>query len=159
MISRPETRISEKALKVWRISNGIIAACAWSVLVTVASLFFIFDWPLWILALLVLLELIHTILSVIVFPGIRWRRWRYEVREQEIELQQGLFVVQRTLIPMVRVQHVDTFQGPILRKYNLATVMISTAATTHEIPALEEAEAEGLRVQISRLARVTDDDV
>jgi uncharacterized protein len=159
MIAQPETRISDKALKVWRISGGIVAAIAWSIMVGVASLFFIFDWPLWILGLLALLEAIHTILSVTVFPGVRWRRWRYEVREQEIELQQGIFVIQRTLIPMVRVQHVDTFQGPLLRRYNLATVMISTAATTHEIPALEEEEAESLRIQISKLARVADDDV
>ena len=63
-------------------------------------------------------------------------RWRYEVRESEIELQHGIFIVKRTLIPMVRVQHVDTSQGPILRKYDLAEITISTAATNHTIPAL-----------------------
>ncbi len=89
----------------------------------------------------------------------RWKRWRYEVREQEIELQHGVFIVKRTLVPMIRVQHVDTQQGPILRKYELATVTVSTAATIHEIPALQLEEAEELRVFISRLARVADEDV
>ena len=37
---------------------------------------------------------------------------------------------------MIRVQHVDTVQGPILRKYQLASVIVNTAATAHEIPAL-----------------------
>jgi len=53
--------------------------------------------------------------------------------------------VKRTLIPMIRVQHVDSSQGPLLKKYRLASVTISTAATVHEIPALDEEEAEELR--------------
>lgn len=57
------------------------------------------------------------------------------------------------------MQHVDTHQGPILRKYKLATVTVSTAATVHEIPALDLEEAEELRFFISNLARVAVDDV
>ena len=85
--------------------------------------------------------------------------WRYEVREQEIEIQSGLFVVTRTLIPMVRVQHVDTEQGPILKKYNVANISISSAATVHTIPMLELEEADMLRMKISELARVAEEDV
>ena len=98
-------------------------------------------------------------LLIYLFPKVRWMRWRYEVREQEIELQHGLFVVKRTLVPMVRVQHVDTEQGPILRKYDLASITISTAATNHTIPALITEEADELRGRISVLARVAEDDV
>lgn len=36
---------------------------------------------------------------------------------------------------------------------------ISTAATTHTIPALVMAEADDLRARISELARVAEDDV
>lgn len=36
---------------------------------------------------------------------------------------------------------------------------VSTAATVHEIPALQIEEAEELRVYISKLARVADEDV
>ena len=103
--------------------------------------------------------IIYAYLFIVLFPKIRWLRWRYEVRESEIELQHGLFIVKRTLIPMVRVQHVDTSQGPILRKYNLAGITISTAATNHTIPALVMEEADELRSRISVLARVAEDDV
>ena len=48
---------------------------------------------------------------------------------------------------MVRVQHVDTEQGPILKKYDLATITISSAATTHTIPALITAEADRITWQ------------
>lgn len=43
--------------------------------------------------------------------------------------------------------------------YKLATVSISTAATTHEIPALYEEDATSLRDRISNLAMVDEDDV
>ena len=67
--------------------------------------------------------------------------------------------MKRTLIPMVRVQHVDTEQGPILRKYKLANISISSAATTHTIPLLELKDADMLRMKISDLARVAEEDV
>jgi len=60
---------------------------------------------------------------------------------------------------MVRVQHVDTTQGPILKKYDLGNISISTAATVHTIPALIMDEADSLRARISELARVAEDDV
>ncbi len=97
--------------------------------------------------------------SIWLWPRLKWNRWRYEVRETEIELQQGVIITKRTLVPMIRVQHVDTNQGPILKKYNLASVQISTAATVHEIPALDLAEAEELRYYIGKLTRTADEDV
>lgn len=100
-----------------------------------------------------------TILFVIVIPYYRWKRWRYEVNEHEIDLQHGLFIVRRTLVPVNRVQHVDTRQGPILRNYKLSNVAISTAATTHQIPALTDEHADAVRDRISRLALKAKEDV
>lgn len=159
MLLQPQRRISEKALPVWRITgalNSLIALliCGGAIVLTV-----ILDWPNWIIALAVILLLLEAYFFIYLFPKLKWKRWRYEVREQEIELQQGIFIIKRTLIPMIRVQHVDTRQGPLLRKYKLATVTVSTAATIHEIPALELEEAEEMRVFISKLARVADEDV
>src|SRR3954454_9257741 len=57
-----------------------------------------------------------------VVPELRWRRWRWEVREHEIDLLRGIFVVRRTLIPMARVQHVETERGLIGQALGLATV-------------------------------------
>jgi uncharacterized protein len=159
MVPEPQTRISERALVVWRISGVIASLFSWIVGGGLVTLGVLFDWPVWIITAVSILILIFSYLITFFFPKLRWKRWRYEVREQEIELQRGVFIIKRTLIPMVRVQHVDTQQGPLLRKYQLSTVMISTAATVHEIPALEMEEAEELRQSISRLARVADEDV
>ncbi|CAM3954639.1 PH domain-containing protein [Mesobacillus zeae] len=160
MIFEPQTRISRRALTVWKISGTInsfifllIGAGA------VVALIMIYHWPVWIIPAFLALCLAYGYFFIFLFPELRWKRWRYEVREQEVELQHGVFIVKRTLVPMIRVQHVDTRQGPLLRKYRLATVAVSTAATVHEIPALDMAEAEQLRVFISRLARVAEEDV
>jgi membrane protein YdbS with pleckstrin-like domain len=156
--SEPKQRIDEKALTVWRISRGIEAAffLLFPVGYFIAMLFW--NWPQWILWVLISAFILYTFFSVVFFPKIYWKRWRYEVSEHEIDLQHGLFIVKRTLIPMIRVQHVDTKQGPLLRNYKLATVTISTAATIHEIPALSEEVADDLRNRIAILARVTDDE-
>lgn len=159
MQTEPQKRISESALKVWRISGVIKAAIEWAISVTAIIIIHIFNGPIWVSVFLIALAIILTYLHIFLFPSIRWKRWRYEVREEEIELLEGIFIISRTLVPMVRVQHVDTVQGPILRKYKLASVIVHTAATAHEIPALEESEAEELRFYISKLARVAEDDV
>lgn len=159
MIQEPKKRISRQALTVWRISGTIQTAIGWVVAGVVILLTYLFEWPVWIPAAIITLGVADTYLAIWLLPGLKWRRWRYEVREEEIELQHGSIFRTRTLIPIVRVQHVDTVQGPLLRKYKLASVVVHTAATAHEIPALEEEEAEELRLFISRLARVADDDV
>ncbi|MGK7379057.1 PH domain-containing protein [Planococcus sp. 1R117A] len=159
MEHQPKNQISRKGLTVWRLYGTIQTAIIAVFIIGVGVFTYFFDWPQWLYALYAGIIIAFGVLLIYLFPKIRWERWRYEVREQEIELQHGLFIVRRTLVPMVRVQHVDTEQGPILRKYDLAEISISTAATTHIIPALVTAEADELRARISVLARVAEDDV
>jgi len=159
LLGEPKNRISEKALKVWKIHGWITSVISLAICIGLGVLVYINDWPIWIFIVLALLWPLETYFFTFLIPSLRWRRWRYEVREQEIEIQHGVFIVTQTLVPMIRVQHVDNTQGPILKKYNLSTVKIHTAATVHEIPALEVEEAESLRKTIARLARVADEDV
>jgi uncharacterized protein len=159
MIGEPQKRISPMALKVWKIYGVLESLIVAALAVGAIVLTFIFDWSHWVTAISVGVVILFTYLFVFLLPTIKWKRWRYEVREQEIELQRGILIVKRTLVPMVRVQHVDTVQGPILKRYGLSTITISTAANVHEIPALDMEEADELRNSISQLARVAEDDV
>ncbi|WP_082234797.1 PH domain-containing protein [Halobacillus massiliensis] len=155
----PAQRISVRARSLWRV-YGILTSVVFAIFtIGIGVLTYFFSWPLWPIVVIFVLLILEAIINIGVIPSIRWKRWRYEVRDQEIELQYGLFIVKRTLVPMIRVQHVDTEHGPLLRKYKLATISISTAATTHKVPALDEQEAEELRRSISSLARVAEEDV
>jgi uncharacterized protein len=108
----------------------------------------------WLLPLLVLAG---ALVAVFVLPPVRFSRWRYEVRDDEIDIQHGTFVIRRTLVPIRRVQHVETETGPLQGFFELASVAFHTAAGETEIPALARGEAERVRVQIARLARNLDD--
>ncbi|KEP25424.1 MULTISPECIES: PH domain-containing protein [Bacillus] len=159
MRKQPQRQISLNGLKVWRLQNGIISLIFLLIIIGVFIASYYFQWPYWIGAILIGLWILQVIFGIWLIPKIRHHIWRYEVFENEIEIQHGLIRVTRVIVPMVRVQHVDTSQGPLLRRYRLASVQISTAATVHDIPALELEEADELRDYISRLARVTEDDV
>jgi uncharacterized protein len=159
MREQPKYKIPQKGITVWRI-YGVLQTFFLAVAAGVTSfLTYYFEGPFYLHLIAWAIVVMAFVLLIWVFPNIRYRIWRYEVREQEIEIQSGLFVVTRTLIPMVRVQHVDTEQGPILKRYGLSNISISSAATTHTIPFLEMGEADHLRARISELARVAEEDV
>lgn len=88
---------------------------------------------------------------------LRWRRWRYELRDEEIDLLRGAVVVTRTLIPVVRVQHVDTRRTWLSDQFGLRAVVVHTAGGSHTIPALDAEQAAAIRDRIARLARQPDD--
>ncbi|MGP4061850.1 PH domain-containing protein [Halobacillus litoralis] len=159
MEREPAQRISQKALTLWRIYGAIQVGIVILLSIGLFVAVLLWDWPWWTLLIALGVLFIELIVSVWLIPSLRWKRWRYEVSEHDIDLQHGIIIVTRTLVPMVRVQHVDTEQGPLLRKFHLSTISISTAATVHKIPALDEQEAERLRQSISSLARVAEDDV
>jgi len=96
-------------------------------------------------------------LSVFALPRLAYRRWRFGIDDEEIDLQRGRVWVERVLVPMARVQHVDTGAGPLQRRLGLASVWVHTAAGAFEIPALDAERARDLRVRIARLAHVSDE--
>lgn len=152
-------RIDRRAPRVWRFVNGIVSAALWLVVAGGVVLHLMVGMPRIIVWLLAAVALLHLIVEVIILPERSWRRWRYYINEDEIHLRYGVLIVKQTVIPMVRVQHVDTKQGPFLRRYGLAGVTFSTAAGSHEIPALSVEVADEVRDAIARLARVSDEDV
>lgn len=155
----PKNNIAPDAIKAWKITAILYLIIFWLVIIAGFIVSYIFHFPLWYSFIAMVVGILFTYLFVFLIPKLRYRRWKYEIFDQEIYIQHGILIVTRTLIPMIRVQHVDTKQGPILKKFKLATVTISTAATTHAIPALLEQDASNLRDRISTLAKVDEDDV
>jgi membrane protein YdbS with pleckstrin-like domain len=163
MRSKPQQKLSKSAIKAWRVSLSIfmffmiaipVSLWGYSILTPSGSGF-----SPWMLIAISVVILVLAGLAILFIPEIRWQRWYYQVDEHEIDLQSGIIFITRTLVPVKRVQHVDTRQGPILRSYNLADVTISTAATTHRIPALDEETADQVRNKISKFARLAEEDV
>lgn len=157
MHDESEQRLDHSALKVWRLMAGIASVIIVLFILSLVVLAVRMNW-LWIFpAVASVIALILIVFLIVIIPSVRWNTWRYKINEQEIYLRYGILVVSQTQIPMVRVQHVDTKQGPILRRYNLATTSISTAAGFHDIPALPLEKANDLRGKIIRMAGIADD--
>ncbi|MBE3554746.1 MAG: PH domain-containing protein [Thermicanus sp.] len=157
MRSEPQERLEEEAVAVWRI-HGLLAS---AIILAIALLLAYFAGRSIHISLAILLvsaALFWAFFLIFLSPSIRYRRFRYQVYEEEIDILRGVWFIKRTLIPMVKVQHVDTKQGPILRHFGLAKVTIHTAASEHEIPALSVEKADALRDQIALLARIHEEE-
>lgn len=91
-------------------------------------------------------------------PTLRWQRYRYQLREEDLVIQHGVWVRVRSAIPTSRIQHVDLRQGPIEQYFGLARIRIHTASGVGAdgmIPGLELSVAEELR---DELVQVKGDD-
>ena len=151
--------IDKKAISYWRW-RAVINVLFLSLLLP-ASWFAVqhWSWPTWLSAAIALPIALVAVVTILLIPPVRWKSWRYDISSQEIQLFRGIWIKRHIIIPMVRVQHVDMQQGPLMRHYGLSTVIIATAAGEHEIPALADEVAMQVRGHIASLARVVDEDV
>jgi len=151
-------RLHRDYITVYRISELITNGIFLALIIAYFSCALIWDWTLipgWI-ALSIFV--ISFIMFTWVIPEMKYTRFSYELFDDEIEIQSGLIFLSNVLVPMVRVQHVELESGPLMRKYDLASVSIVTAATTHRISGLKQSEAEQLKRKIGILAKVDDQD-
>ncbi|MFC7439888.1 PH domain-containing protein [Laceyella putida] len=94
-------------------------------------------------------------MSAFLYPRPRWRYLVYEVTEKELFIGKGFFFTKETFIPMSRIQHVQSKQGPLLRSCQLSNVEVFTAGgDSFVIPAIDQGEAERLRKKIIEWVRV-----
>lgn len=85
----------------------------------------------------------------------RYRRWSYQVRADSLLLTRGVFTRTKTVVPYVRIQHVDASRGPAERLLGIATTVVYTAGSRGadvSIPGLTQAGAEALQTRLKRLA-------
>jgi membrane protein YdbS with pleckstrin-like domain len=156
--AEPAERLDPRAKTLWRISGtlGAIPLLAVGAFIS-SSLLRVVEVPLPVGVLPLLAALALFVVLAGVMPSLRWRRWRYEIRAEEVDLQRGIFWVSRTLVPLARIQHVDTQSGPLQRRFGLATVVFYTAAGANQIPELSAPVAAEVRDRISELTREQDE--
>lgn len=82
------------------------------------------------------------------WPQIEHRHASYKVDPQGIEIRKGVVWRRVINVPRSRVQHIDVSQGPLERRYGLATLIIYTAGTEHakvQLAGLEHGRALNIR--------------
>ena len=78
----------------------------------------------------------------IVVPLVRFRRYRYKISKDRIEIIEGVFYIRRTLVPIDRIHQIDIVRGPVDRRFGLAKVTVTTAGATATLRFLEIEKAE-----------------
>ena len=152
MTPEPTRTLAREARWVWRGEQLL----GWGVAVVVCLIVAAQLDGVLALALRVV-PVVGLLLCVALVPSLRWRRWRWEVRPEAIDIRHGTLTIRRTLVPMLRVQHVDTKRDLLQQWLGLATVVFHTAAGANQIPALPVAEAGRVRDRIAELARTADE--
>ena len=152
MTAEPSRTLAREARWVWRgeqvLGWGVVAIIGMAVAPQLDGA---------LAALARLLPLAGLVVCAVLVPSLRWRNWRWEVRPEAIDIRHGTFTLRRTLVPMLRVQHVDTRRNPVEQSLDLATVVVHTAAGSHTIPLLRVTDAAEVRDRIAELARTADE--
>jgi uncharacterized protein len=95
---------------------------------------------------------IRSLILALIWPSFEYQYFRWDIREDDLIVQQGVLFRQWVVIPRHRIQHVDTTQGPLERFMGIANLRIYTAAgisADGSIPGLLEEEAEKIRDDLS----------
>jgi membrane protein YdbS with pleckstrin-like domain len=145
-VRQPSQRLDRRVLYMWWLIDGattLVAVIAlWILWVPVGNL------PWWGAAALAATAVT---LTVVVTP-IRFRRWRYEIRQRDVVISRGALFRILTLIPFDRIQFAETRQGPIERLFRLNQLILYTASgRAGRVPGLDPSEAEAVREELSKV--------
>ena len=89
-------------------------------------------------------------ICAIVLPSRRYNRIGYAMSSAELRVARGFFFRTDTIVPFVRVQHIDLEQGPIERRYGLSSLVVHTSGTHNSTVTLP-----GLRTEVATTMRDT----
>ena len=148
--------LDKKSITVMRINaliSGVIV-----LIVTLAILYFCLtsfeeNFMKVISIIIAVIILVLVLLNILLFPIIRYNRYKYLVTDEKVEVKKGLFLITRSIIQIKRVQKIEISDGPIDRKFNLASVNIFTAAGVVSITFLNKEEAETITEEINALLK------
>jgi membrane protein YdbS with pleckstrin-like domain len=147
--------LDPRILTVWRVQAGLTAAVPALIAFGFGAMA-IGDAPL-VSALAVACV---AVLAVLVwwFPALHYRRWRFTLAEDRLDLSHGVVWHTRSSVPHFRVQHIDVEQGPIERRLGLAQLKLHTASagTDASLPGLAVERAEAIRAKVLDHARGAD---
>ncbi|ALS78640.1 hypothetical protein AUO94_08180 [Planococcus kocurii] len=152
----PRHSLSPNAVSYWRLEELISNLIAFIVLAVLFYLDWRFNWYNWIFWVLIALAIFWVIGFVwsIISPPLTFKSWRYDLDAEFLYLQFGIWNQTQQLVPMTKIQAVSLTQGPLMRKFKLASLSVETMGSSHAIPALPKAVATELRERVAHFAKI-----
>lgn len=96
------------------------------------------------------------VFAAFVVPARKYRHWGYDMGTDRLRIVRGYMFYRDTIVPFGRIQHIDVDQGPIDRRYDLATLTVHTAGNHNSkvaLPGLLHADALVMREAIRAAIR------
>ncbi len=138
-LRKPDTRI----YYLWNLEIVLL-----TLFLGAGTLFFVdVAWALTVSGAVLLLGLPYTYL--------RFRAWGFELRDDHLYLEHGVLKKVRSMVPHVRIQHVDTQRGPVARILGISNVVVYTAGSRGRdviIPGLLREDAGDMQEKLRDVA-------
>ena len=150
VLREPTERVSPRAKTMWRVAAVPALVIFW---VAAAALWAIDEVPWGVAAAVTILAVVQ-IAYVTVVPVIRYRVHRWEVTHESFYTRSGWLSLDTRIVPLNRVQTVDTSQGALERAFGLASVRVTTASG-HGTAFVQGLEQDLARQVVADLARDT----
>lgn len=147
----PAHRPSRKAPLVWALG----ATIPWATAAAGLLLWVLFTArPGWPHAVAGAVVVVGAVVFVGVAPLWRYRVHRWEISPRAVFTKTGWLAQQHRIVPITRVQTIDTYRGPLDRLFGLANLTVTTAsqAGTVRIVALDADVAEQVATQLTDIA-------
>lgn len=137
----------EKNAKKVMLLTAVIQAVAFSAVVLGALYWFIGEEKL--LFSVAIAAAVVALLWVIFVPMVRFKRYRYMITPDRIEVIEGVFWIKRTVVPIDRVHQISVSKGPIDSAFGVAKVQVITAGSTAVMRFLNEEKANEIAMYLN----------
>jgi membrane protein YdbS with pleckstrin-like domain len=161
-LREPSQRVSQRAPSYWRVTAAAGAALMWlsALGLLVAALFGTGGWWTAVLWVGVVVLAVAPVPWLAIAPRIRYDVHRWEVTDIAVHVRHGWISRTDEIVPLSRVQTVDSAQGPLMRAFGLRTVTVQTAsrAGTVAIACLDDAVAQHVVARLVAITAATPED-
>ncbi|MEU6644884.1 PH domain-containing protein [Saccharomonospora sp. NPDC046836] len=153
----PSNQVDRRAVPWWRTT--LLLTGGVPVLVLVVLAVFLSGARFWLLLPAAVLTVL-TLLSALLLPLWWYRVHRWEVTDEAVYTRTGAIWQEWRVVPMSRIQTVDTQRGPLEQYFGLATVTVTTASARGavKIPGLQHMLAADLAQQLTETTQATPGD-
>lgn len=76
---------------------------------------------------------LFALISIVTAPPRIWRRLGYRLTPSLLQVVRGWLFHTDTIVPFVRVQHIDVTRGPLDKAFGTASLIVHTAGTHNSI--------------------------
>lgn len=153
-----KNKLNKNVIKLWRV-RSLIGLIGLAVAYFVLNSFDFFGLKQvfnWLFGLGVLYTVVY---EMIIDPIWDYNVSTYGMGEDAVEIVKGAIFKKRVLIPLVRVQHVNQTQGPVMRMFGLTELSIATASDSFEIEGITVEEATRFSEKVVAAAEAAREDL